>query len=320
MAVLALDIGGTKIAAATYANSNLTQLARVPTPTGDLQRFVDCIAQLHERATEVSAIAISLAGVIDPETGMVTSANIPAIHQSRLGKILQSVLSKPVIIANDADCFALAEAVLGAGRGHNSVFGLILGTGVGGGLVLNKQLVQGAGGFAGEWGHGPFPALVELSKFNDHIAQLPGRIEASSKVLFPAWPCGCGLAGCLDVYGGARGLERIHSFLHRAQQSSEAIVESWQQGEQEAALTIECFLQVLAGPLTLLINTFGASCLPVGGGVSNAKKLIEQLDKKVRAKSLCKHKRPIIVPAQLGSDAGQLGAALLAQRGQNNDS
>jgi N-acetylglucosamine kinase len=103
----------------------------------------------------LQGIAISIAGVVDPVSGRGTVANIPCIDGIALGPALEGRLGLPVLVLNDADCFAMAEAQAGAGRGHASVFGIILGTGVGGGLVIDGRLVSGAGGFAGEWGHGP---------------------------------------------------------------------------------------------------------------------------------------------------------------------
>ena len=132
-----------------------------------------------------------------PIRGTIKAANIPCIDGLPLAALLTDRLGRPVIIGNDADCFALAEAVLGAGKSHRIVFGAILGTGVGGGLVIDGRLVTGRGGYAGEWGHAPVAAT---------------RV-GTPPVELPRFACGCGLHGCVNTLGGARGMERLHAHL-----------------------------------------------------------------------------------------------------------
>jgi N-acetylglucosamine kinase len=202
-------------------------------------------------------------------------------------------LGLPVWIANDADCFALAEARAGAGRGHATVFGIILGTGVGGGLVFDGRLLTGPGGFAGEWGHGPAAAAF----------------AGTPPVAIPRLPCGCGQTGCLDTVGGARGMERLHLLLHGQRAPSTMIVTDWLAGEPDAVRTVDCFVDLLAGPLAMLVNTLGASVLPVGGGLAKCAPLIARLDEAVRARMLRRTDAPLLVPGQSGAEPGLLGAA-----------
>jgi N-acetylglucosamine kinase len=233
--------------------------------------------------------------VFDPANGRIKCANIPCIDGRTLADDLSAALGLPVWIINDADSFALAEAQAGAGRGHANVFGLILGTGVGGGLVLNGRLIGGPGGFAGEWGHGPVVA---------HFAGTPS-------LAIPRFPCGCGQAGCLDTVGGARGLERLHLALHQQALDSREIIAAWQSGDPAAERSIACWTELLGGPLAMLVNTLGASILPVGGGLANSAPLIARLDRAVRAAILRKTDAPIIVPGQSGAEPGLIGAAWL---------
>ncbi len=296
--ITCFDIGGTTIKGA-LANDreSLAALGRVPTPRDDFSAFADAIALLVEQggAPAGAPVAISVTGVVDPETGLVTVANIPCIDGRNLGADLGAALGRPVLVANDADCFALAEAHAGAGRGHRVVFGAILGTGVGGGIVAGGRLFRGAGGLSGEWGHGTIVATK--------LSVLPFDL--------PHFPCGCGLSGCVDTIGGARGLEKLHRHLHGSELPSTAIVERWAGGDAQAAQTIELYVELVSLPLALTVNIIGPDIVSVGGGLGNSAALIALLDAAVRKRILRRSERPLVVPAQLTVDAGLLGAAAL---------
>lgn len=297
--ITCFDIGGTTIKAAVATSAtDISGIGRVSTPTADFDAFAFAIADLIAEggAPEGSAIAISIAGVVDPATNIATVANIPCIHGRQLGPDLSAKLNRPVIVGNDADCFALAEAHAGAGKGYNVVFGVILGTGVGGGLVADGRLIRGAGGFSGEWGHG---TIVQTQTH-----AWPHTI--------PHFACGCGQLGCTDTIGGARGLERLHTHIHGQTLSSVDIVAAWGQGDAKASLTMALHTELLAGPLALLVNVLGPDIIPVGGGLGNSPELVAALDRAVRPRILRKLDRPLVVPAQLTVDAGLIGAASLA--------
>ncbi|SEQ60281.1 N-acetylglucosamine kinase [Devosia sp. YR412] len=296
--ITCFDIGGSAIKAATASGSeSLTPLGRVPTPLQDFAAFTAAIAQLVETggATAGSPIAISITGVIDPDSGIATVANIPCLDGRPLAQDLGAVLQRPVLVANDADCFVLAEAHAGAGRGHRVVFGAILGTGVGGGMVVDGQLHRGAGGWAGEWGHGTIVAT--------EVSVPPFKIAH--------FPCGCGRIGCLDTVGGARGVEKLHKLLHGTELASLAIIEQWTAGDAAAAQTVDLYIQLVAQPLALVANIVGPDIIPVGGGLGNSAPLIARLDSAVRSRILRQTDRPLVVPAQLTADAGLIGAANL---------
>lgn len=294
--ITCFDIGGSAIKCAVAApNGELGELVRVPTPATDFAAFTAAMHALIDAGGASRGVAISIAGVVDPVSGRIKCANIPCIDGRALAHELGAAFGLPVWILNDADSFALAEARAGAARGHENVFGLILGTGVGGGLVINGRLVSGPGGFAGEWGHGPASA---------QFAGTPPRA-------IPRFACGCGQSGCLDTVGGARGLERLHLALHQQSLDSRAIVDAWESGDERAATTIDCFIDLLSGPLAMLVNTVGVSLLPVGGGLANSAPLVARLDRAVRAAILRKTDAPIIVPGQAGAEPGLIGAAWL---------
>jgi N-acetylglucosamine kinase len=280
--ILCFDIGGSRIKAALSMDGALQPLGECATPAGDFGAFVAALAAFLRPG--VRAVSISVAGVVDPDTGRAKVANIPCLDGRAVAADLMTALAMPVRVLNDADCFVLAEARRGAGLGHSSVFGIILGTGVGGGLVLSGRLVSGAGGYAGEWGHGPV-------------------------VQHPALACGCGQLGCLDTIGGARGLERLALALEGASMTSEAIVQGWREGDAVAARVVAAWLTLVGGQLAMLVNVLGVTSVPVGGGLANAVDLIAALDGAVRAGILRQTKAPLVVPAVLGPDAGLIGAA-----------
>lgn len=296
--ITCFDIGGTTIKGALASDrESLAPLGRVPTPRDDFAAFAEAIAGLVEEggAPAGAPVAISVTGVVDPETGLVTVANIPCIDGRNLGADLGAALDRPVLVANDADCFALAEAHAGAGRGYRVVFGAILGTGVGGGIVANGRLFRGAGGLSGEWGHGTIVATkVSVPPYD-----------------LPHFACGCGLSGCVDTIGGARGMEKLHQQLHGVALPSTAIVEGWTGSDEDAAQTIDLYVELVSRPLALAVNIVGPDIVPVGGGLGNSAPLIAALDAAVRTLILRRIDRPLIVPAQLTADAGLLGAAAL---------
>ena len=285
--ILAFDIGGSRIKAAAWDGA-LRPLGEVATPLDDKAAFTAAIAGFAAGLAP-KGIAVSIAGVVDPVTGVGKVANIPAIDGLALGSELESVTGLPVLVLNDADCFALAETFQGAGRGHGSVFGVILGSGVGGGLVIDGRLVTGAGGYAGEWGHGPV---------------IRGAY---------AFPCGCGQVGCVDTVGSARGLEHLHSARRGEHLGAETIVARWQAGDDAAGATMALWRDLVAGPLALVLNVVGASIVPVGGGLSLGPGLVAFLDQAVRSRVLRATSRALVVPAECGADAGLLGAAMAGE-------
>ena len=295
--ILCFDIGGSWIKSAIARSAdNIEILARHPTPLDDFSAFAEVLrSELAARTEKPVRIAISMTGVVDPDTGIITCANIPCIDQRPLQADLETLLGVPVLVANDADCFVLAEAGKGAGRGHRIVLGIILGSGVGGGLVVDGRLVNAAGGFAGEWGHGPAVAAF----------------AGDPPVAIPAYPCTCGQKGCVNTIGGARGLERLHMHLHAEELPSTEIVESWQAGGEKAARTVEVYVDLIASPLALAVNITGASIVPAGGGLSNSTDLLAKIDETVRRRILRRLERPLVVRAECEVEPGLVGAALM---------
>ncbi|MEJ5022120.1 ROK family protein [Ochrobactrum vermis] len=301
--VFAADVGGSfiRLARSTYPG-NIELLEKLPTPANSWQEFGDALEtalRIHA-SDDDGPLALSIAGLVDPDTSTAFSANIPCITSHRLSFELGERLQRQVIAANDADCLALAEAIEGAGKGHEIVFCAVLGTGVGGGLVVDGRLVRGKGGLTGEWGHGP-------------ILNTSVEIDGQT-VLVPRFNCGCGQSGCVDTIGGARGIERLHQFLNDVEASSHRVLQEWLEGHQEARRTITAYLQLVADPLAAVVNITGTSIIPVGGGLATASELVSALDTAVRARILRKTDKPLVVPGIFGSDGGLVGAAILGHQ------
>ncbi len=285
--LVCFDIGGSRIKAGRARDGGgMDPLGEAPTPREDFAAFVGVLGSfLIDRAPR--GVAISIAGVVDPETGRIKVANIPCLDGRSVAVELTAALGLPVWVFNDADCFALAEAREGAGRGHRNVFGVILGTGVGGGLVIDGRIVTGAGGYAGEWGHGPV-------------------VNAG---VVPWFACGCGLRGCIDTVGGARGIERLHSHLAGASRSSVEVLDLWRGGDRAASRTVEVWAELVSGPLAMVLNVVGASVVPVGGGLSQVAELIALLDVEVRRQVLRAAPGRLLRVAELRLEPGLVGAA-----------
>ena len=288
------DIGGSfirvaRVSAAAGTDAGVvTPLGRTPTPAHDWPAFIAALAALLAGESPHTPLGISVAGVAH-RSGAVLAANIPCLSGRHVAAELSAALDRPVAIANDADCFALAEAVTGAGAGHPVVLGIILGSGIGGGLVVDRRIVPGAG----EWGHGPVLRTGPLANL----------------------PCPCGQYGCLDGAGSARGLERLHAALHGTHANSRAITAAWAAADPAAAATVHAWADLLAGPLAFAVNLTAATIVPAGGGLGSDPALVALLDAATRARCLPQDATPLdvplVVPALHGDAAGLVGAALL---------
>ncbi|PSJ62831.1 ROK family protein [Pseudaminobacter soli (ex Li et al. 2025)] len=295
--ITCFDIGGSTIKSARARSAGEIEIIdRVATPLDDFDAFAAVIAARANAGDRPSkGVSISIAGVVDPASGSLKCANIPCVDGRLIAADLERFIGLPVWIANDADCFALAEATSGAGKGHRNVFGVILGTGVGGGLVIDGRIVAGAGGYAGEWGHG--------KALQTTVGQPPVEV--------PHFACGCGQSGCVDTIGGARGMEKLHKLLCSEALSSTEVIDRWRVGEVKASRTIGIYLELVSVPLALTLNIIGSSIVPVGGGLSNVPELIEALDREVRGRTLRRAANPLVVKAALTTEPGLIGAAAL---------
>lgn len=256
-----IDLGGTKIELiALGADGRAVLRRRVPTPQGDYAGTLAAIAALVTSAEAELGVTATLGfgtpGALSTVTGRIKNANSTCLNGRPLKQDLEGLFGREVRIANDANCLALSEAADGAAAGSPVVFAVILGTGVGGGLVVNGQLIEGANRVAGEWGHNPLPS--------PEAADLP----------LPA--CYCGRAGCIETYLSGPGMAADHARLNGVALTAAEIVQLACGGDGAcAAATLERYERRLAKSLATVINLVDPDVIVLGGGLSNVARLYE---------------------------------------------
>ncbi|PVB60600.1 ROK family protein [Labrenzia sp. 011] len=291
--ICAFDIGGSKIACGSVEGAgDVGACVRIETPTRDYQAFLSAVAD--QVPNDARALGLSIAGLVDPNQGSVRAANIPCLSGKPLRDDLTGLIGKPVFLTNDAKAFGLAEAHNGAGVGHSSVLALIPRTGIGGAIVLDGRILEGRTMVAGEWGHGPAGAM------------------RTGKVL-PRWTCGCGEIGCVDLFGGARGLERLHGFLAGEDKSSFDILDGWCAGESAALDTVDLYLDIVCGALANLVNTVDPSIIVLGGGLVSDTSLVSALHTEMWFRILAPKHAPRFAKASVGANSAIIGAAIFSR-------
>ena len=287
---IGIDLGGTKIEGILLADSgDILQRHRVGTPKGDYQQTLQKIRSLIDQLTDDKHLAIGIGtpGAPSPETGLMRNANSTCLNGQPLQQDLEELLQRPVRVANDADCFALSEANDGAGKDANSVFGVIVGTGTGGGLVIHKQLLQGPNAIAGEWGHNPLPWPQEN--------ELPGP------------QCYCGKQGCVETWLSGPGLARDHGGEIQAIE----IIQQAKQGEKKALATLERYYDRMARCLALVINIVDPDVIVLGGGLSNVETLYNEVPRRLPRYVFSDTLKTQLKPPVHGDSSGVRGAAWL---------
>ena len=255
-----IDLGGTKIAGVVLDASGIEVCReRVATPQGDyqltLQALVGLVTTLEEKAGQQCSVGVGMPGSVSRATGLVKNSNSVCLNGQPLRRDLEVLLDRPLRFANDADCFALSEAADGAAAGAAVVFAVIIGTGTGGGLVVNRQLVSGPNGIAGEWGHNPLPW--------PQPDELPGP------------PCYCGRQGCIETWLSGPGLARDHQQTHGVSMDAMTVAQCAELGDTRAAATMQRYVDRMARALASVINIVDPDVIVLGGGVSNYKRLTE---------------------------------------------
>ena len=256
-----VDLGGTKIEALALSPSGQERVrVRAPTPRGDYECTLDAIVSLVETCTdglaasEIAGVGVGIPGSLSPRTGLVRNANSTWLNGRSLHRDLQARSPWPVVIENDANCFALSEAADGAAHGCRAVFGVILGTGVGGGLVIDGHSQLGHNAVGGEWGHNPLP--------------WPDAEE------YPGSVCYCGKRGCIETFLCGPALERQFQELTGRVLDARAIAEKAADGEFVAQTALAVYSRRLAKALATVINIADPDIIVFGGGLSNISVLI----------------------------------------------
>ena len=295
---IGVDLGGTKIEAVVLDDAGAVRFRRrVPTPRGDYDGTVTAIATLVEEAEREAGpctVGIGMPGVISPATGLVKNANSTWLNGRSLREDLATCLGREIRLANDANCFALSEAVDGAGAGHACVFGVIIGTGTGGGIVIEGRVLTGANAIAGEWGHNPIPWPTQ--------AELPGP------------ECYCGRRGCIESYLSGPGLARDHLEFSGSALSAEEIVRGAGEGDDVCGQTVRRYEERMARALASIINVIDPDVIVLGGGMSNIRSLYERVPLLWGSFVFSDHVATRLVPNRHGDASGVRGAAWLWER------
>jgi fructokinase len=221
----------------------------VLTPRGDYDATVRTIATLVDECGD-GAVGIGIPGALSKLTGLVKNANSTWLIDRPLRADLEARLARPIRVANDANCFTLSEAIDGAGRGLETVFGVILGTGVGGGIAIRQRIHEGPNQVAGEWGHNPLPWMTDEER-----AAAP--------------ECYCGKRGCIETFLSGPGFELDHARLAGTRLPSRDIVRAGAAGDPHAVRTLRRYEERLARGLAGVINVLDPDAVVLGGGMSN---------------------------------------------------
>ena len=302
--VLCLDIGGSFIKSAVSVTAGQISAPRQrPIPARSWDDFsaaiTQIIAEYGEALAADSPVALSCAGVVDVATDRILASNVPPFQGVGITRTLGATLRRPVVMANDADCFTLAEASFGAAKDLPVVLGIILGSGIGGGIAIAGNIHHGCQGISAEWGHGP---ILQTS-----------LLVGEQRVSIPRLPCGCGQCGCLDTLGGARGLERLHLLLSGEALDSRQIVAAGLRGNAQQAFTLATWAELVSEPLAHTVNILGPHRIVAGGGLAAQPELLTLLDEALRRKILMKTGEPLVMAGQFASEGGLMGASVLGR-------
>ncbi len=300
---IGIDLGGSKIEGILLDNDG-AQLRRIrrATPQGDYNATVHTIAEIvHELSRDTTAppsVGIGIPGTLSPDSGLVRNANSTCLNGKPLKKDIANAIARPVRIANDANCFTASEAHDGAAAGANTVFGVILGTGVGGGIAFDGNVRQGVNAIAGEWGHNPLPWPQVLDAHDER----------------PGPQCYCGKCGCIETFLSGSGLAHDHALHTNETLNAREIAQRCAAGEANATSSIARYEHRLARALASVVNVLDPDVIVLGGGLS----AIARLDDNVAALwgrwVFCDHVKTRLVRNMHGDSSGVRGAAWLWDR------
>jgi len=293
---IGIDLGGTKIECIAFdeGGQEVTR-TRVVTPQGDYAQTIAAIAQLvadaERTAGAIGTVGVATPGALSRVTGRLKNSNSVCLNERPLLQDLEHALARPVRIANDANCFALSEAFDGAAVDARVVFGVILGTGVGGGIVIDRHVIDGPNGIAGEWGHNPLPRV------------------AAGDLPLPA--CYCGRSGCVETYLSGPGMAADHRRCTGESLPAAQIAQRAAGGDRACQVTIDRYCDRLARALATVINILDPDVIVLGGGVSNIDALYENVPQRWGAHVFSDDVRTRLVRHRHGDSSGVRGAAWL---------
>ena len=299
---IGVDLGGTKIEAIALDDDGRPLLRRrSATPRDDyeatLAAIAGLVASLEDETGRRGSVGIGMPGAISPATGRVKNANSVWLNGRPLAQDLEARLQRPLRFANDANCFALSEAVDGAGAGARAVFGVIVGTGTGGGIVLDGRVWTGPNAVAGEWGHNPLPWPTD--------GERPGR------------SCYCGKSGCIETYLSGPGLSQDHARATGNELSPADIAAAAERGDADAEASLLRYEERMARSLASVVNVFDPDVIVLGGGMSKLARLYARVPRLWQRYVFSDRVDTRLVPPLHGDSSGVRGAAWLWAPGES---
>lgn len=331
---IGIDVGGTKTEIIGLNSNNGRELyrQRVPTPKDNYEATIKNIADLvklaEESVGEEGTIGVGIPGTVSSVTGLVKNANSTWLIGKPLDKDLRELLGRPVRIQNDANCFAVSEATDGAAAGKDVVFGVIIGTGCGAGVVVNGKPVPGLNGIGGEWGHNPLPypqvfykterdfckeSNVHGSDFTQYEDKDNVEYTVSEEILaeHPGPQCYCGRRGCIETWLSGPGFKADYERVTGETLSTHDIIKAVNNGEERAVAALDRYMDRLARGLAGVINILDPDVIVLGGGMGNVNQLYEDVPKKWGKYIFSDTVDTKLLPPRFGDSSGVRGAAWL---------
>lgn len=334
---IGIDLGGTKTEIICLHDSNSKEIyrQRVPSPKDDYQATIKNIAMLVRQAEstlgEKGSVGVAIPGTISSVSGLVKNACSIWLNDHPLHKDLEAALGRPVRAENDANCFAVSEAIDGAAAGKKTVFGVIIGTGSGAGLVINGKSVSGLNGLGGEWGHNPLPfPRVYMKDTKAHLQHFDKNLNGDVASIYknksgtpeyftndwawneyPGQQCYCGKRGCIETWLSGTGFKADYARVTGEELSTHDIIANAGKGEAKAAACLNRYIDRMARSLAYIINIYDPDAIVLGGGMSNVFQLYETVPKiwdRYIFSDTCDTK---LLPPLHGDSSGVRGAAWL---------
>ena len=294
---IGIDLGGTKTECIILDESGKEiERLRKETPknyNGTINTLCGLVNELEDKYQKKCTVGIGTPGALSKETNCIKGGNSTWLNGRPLKKDIELRLNRKIFFENDANCFALSEAYDGAGSKHEIVFGVIIGTGVGGGLVINKKIINGFNNIAGEWGHNQMP-VGSNDKWKRH-------------------DCYCGKKGCVETFLSGPGFSKHYFDIHKMKLDAKTIQENANNGDEKALEFIFQYLDYLARGLAQVINIVDPGAIVLGGGVSNIKQIYDNINPKLKKYVFSDTVNTEVVKNKFGDSSGVRGAANLGR-------
>jgi fructokinase len=294
---LGIDLGGTKLESVLLdSTGRVIYRQRIESPADDYQAILNSIKYLSRNAEQLVgqqlALGIGTPGALSPQTGLLRNSNTVCMNGKNLLKDLEQVVKRPIRIANDANCFVLSEAMDGAAADFDMVFGVIIGTGTGGGLVWHKHIITGPHAIAGEWGHNPLPWLKTFDVLRE---------------------CYCGKQGCIETFLSGPGMAGNTKALTGKDLSSREIVDFATKGDPTCIEQMDHYYDQMARGLAHVINIVDPDAIVLGGGMSNIEEIYQRVPERLGQYVFSDYVATRLLAPKFGDASGVRGAAWLWQ-------